>query len=453
MDTKKIMTRIVLRNDTAAAWEAANPVLLKGEMAAEIDTGLLKIGDGVTAYKSLSYLNEDTVGDNKTIVLDGTTLKLKNFGVEYYKWIPAEGDVAGHHEKQVVDGDHPWIAGLEPRSVENPDGGFEIAWYEPSNITVNGLEKEVTAVSAIAEANKTAIGDEATEGSILNTLTKKLDLAGGTMTGDIVLKDGGKAISDTAVANLIGSAGHLKREIVEQLPEVGAADPDTIYLVKIEGIASGDAYKEYMLIGGELVQIGDTTIDLDPYAKKVVPAAENNIAVLSADGNLVDGGKTIAGVLADVDTKLKDYVAKEDGKSLVSDEQITKLAGLANIKTIGANLTLTDEGVLRGAAPYTLPAATTDDLGGIKVGAGLSITEDGVLAVKAKAENGLSLTNEGLVLTLATKDSAGTVKGSEADNGISIAADGTMSVNRISTSKLFTEEGTTLVLDGGGASE
>lgn len=44
-----LKTRIVIRNDTAAAWEAANPVLLKGEMGIEYDTNKFKIGDGVTA--------------------------------------------------------------------------------------------------------------------------------------------------------------------------------------------------------------------------------------------------------------------------------------------------------------------------------------------------------------------------------------------------------------------
>lgn len=326
------------------------------------------------------------------------------------------------------------------------------------------------------------------------------------MTGDLVLSDGSKAASetvvDTKVAAAIGSAGHLKRSVVEQLPEVAAADPDTIYMVKDASVTSGDAYKEYMLIEGAMVQIGDTSVDLSPYAKKAVPAAEDNIAVLAADGSLKDGGKTIAGVLTEVDTKLGGYVAKEDGKSLVADDQITKLAGLANIKSIGANLTLSDEGVLAGASEYTLPAATTEALGGVKVGSGLSITTEGVLTTKVVAENGLSLGENGIAMGLASADAAGAmsaemftkvsniaanaqvnviegaliggveatineakqveipvanttafgvVKSSEADNGVAVAADGTMSVNKVGVSKLFVEPDSVLVLDGGTA--
>lgn len=57
------------------------------------------------------------------------------------------------------------------------------------------------------------------------------------------------------------------------------------------------------------------------------------------------------------------FVAKETGKGLSTNDYTTeeknKLAGLNN---------------------YTLPAAKSDTLGGIKVGAGLSVTEDGILS-------------------------------------------------------------------------
>jgi hypothetical protein len=47
--------QIQLRNDTAANWTSANPVLAQGEMGIETDTAYYKIGDGSTAWTSLSY--------------------------------------------------------------------------------------------------------------------------------------------------------------------------------------------------------------------------------------------------------------------------------------------------------------------------------------------------------------------------------------------------------------
>ena len=59
MATKTIKTRFQMRNDTAEKWTAANPVLLIGEIGFENDTNKFKFGDGVTAWKDLSYAGTD----------------------------------------------------------------------------------------------------------------------------------------------------------------------------------------------------------------------------------------------------------------------------------------------------------------------------------------------------------------------------------------------------------
>ena len=47
--------KIQIRRATAGTWTASNPTLLQGEIGWESDTGLFKIGDGVTAWTSLGY--------------------------------------------------------------------------------------------------------------------------------------------------------------------------------------------------------------------------------------------------------------------------------------------------------------------------------------------------------------------------------------------------------------
>lgn len=61
METLNI--RIQLRNDTAENWTTQNPVLLKGEMGVEIDTGKTKIGNGTDHWETLKYsgVDEDTI--------------------------------------------------------------------------------------------------------------------------------------------------------------------------------------------------------------------------------------------------------------------------------------------------------------------------------------------------------------------------------------------------------
>ena len=47
--------QIQLRNDTAAAWTAANPILAVGEIGLESDTNKFKIGNGTQAWNSRTY--------------------------------------------------------------------------------------------------------------------------------------------------------------------------------------------------------------------------------------------------------------------------------------------------------------------------------------------------------------------------------------------------------------
>jgi hypothetical protein len=60
--------RLQTRFDTAERWLQENPVLLAGEVGAEIDTARLKVGDGVRAWLALPY-----VGESLSLSVDGGT--------------------------------------------------------------------------------------------------------------------------------------------------------------------------------------------------------------------------------------------------------------------------------------------------------------------------------------------------------------------------------------------
>lgn len=73
MANQTLKTRIVLRNDTVAKWSSSNPVLLKGEMGVESDTGKFKFGDGVTAWNDLPYAVPELpegIGEAKVYLVD-----------------------------------------------------------------------------------------------------------------------------------------------------------------------------------------------------------------------------------------------------------------------------------------------------------------------------------------------------------------------------------------------
>ena len=64
---------IQIRRDTAANWTSANPILAQGELGAETDTSKIKIGDGTTAWASLSYLID--AGGYLTAAAIGSTVQ------------------------------------------------------------------------------------------------------------------------------------------------------------------------------------------------------------------------------------------------------------------------------------------------------------------------------------------------------------------------------------------
>lgn len=80
-----------------------------------------------------------------------------------------------------------------------------------------------------------------------------------------------KGQTDSAIAAAVAAAPHLKRSIVEQLPEGEEADENTIYMVPQGGSVedpgtSTSHYNEYMLINGAFELIGSSQVDLSGYA-------------------------------------------------------------------------------------------------------------------------------------------------------------------------------------------
>ena len=541
--------------DELRNYAATNPVAYVGQILS-----LVAYDEATQAITSVkAYIIKDTqgnveevgsatLGDDKTITLDNGVLSLKNWNKKYFKRDPKND---GEYIEVTVDASNPWRAGLQPRAYFD-GSNYVLAWYEPSTQTIEGVDAAVGALTTTVQGITNTIGDKATaaEGTIYgdlkaateaaaaadekaqaaqDALVNYLPLAGGALTGVLTLSDGSAAASetvvDTKIASAISSAGHLKREIVDVLPAVEDADPDVIYMIKSGLSLSGDKYQEYMLINGTFEMIGDTSVDLNPYAKKVESAVEGNLAKLAADGSYVDAGflaQDVADHMANTDKHItaEERTAWTEGAALaaknaaaieamptISQNDADKLAALPGIKSIGANLVLGEDGALSAVAEqYELPAATADTIGGVKVASvdqsGLVLAGDGALAIGISATaNGLKKNADGLALELANADNAGamsaamfnklnaiaegaevnTIEGvlldgiaatieneqvliptattalaglvysTDADNGIAVSEDGTMSVNRVATSKLYVPDGEELILNGGSA--
>ena len=153
------------------------------------------------------------------------------------------------------------------------------------------LAKKAVASDVNTELAKKANASEMTEALALKA--NAADVYGKSETYT-------KTEVETYVNNQIGSAGHLKREIVEALPEVETANADTIYMVKKSGgLVDRDHYEEYMIINGAWEMIGDTFVDLTNYATKndvagEVEALEGKIDLKAAQSDLELANQEIA---------------------------------------------------------------------------------------------------------------------------------------------------------------
>lgn len=115
-----------------------------------------------------------------------------------------------------------------------------------------------------------------------------------------------KTQTDSAISTAVANAPHLKRSIVEALPEVGEADVNTIYMVGTGDGSQDSVYEEYMLINNGFEKIGSSEVDLTNYATKdYVDTAESD-AVATAGTN---ADSKIAAKVGDLgDQTVKQYV-------------------------------------------------------------------------------------------------------------------------------------------------
>ena len=94
MATTVIKIAYQLRRSTEQEWEVANPVLRQGEPGFVVDKNKLKIGDGITAWNQLEYLDGEASiipdGDSVIINADGA-LTIYGFTEALTGQIPMKG--------------------------------------------------------------------------------------------------------------------------------------------------------------------------------------------------------------------------------------------------------------------------------------------------------------------------------------------------------------------------
>ena len=168
-------TKIVLRNDTKANWDAvADEVkLLSGEIGIEKDTGLFKIGNGTDLWKDLPYANEGTHATHYEVTATGTqsdeeaiAAKLTELGAE-----AALDDIA-IVKREIADGKKSHTAYIYNGTAWAAlDGNYSAAnVFLPNKITLAGDYGVDSRKDKITSIGNLRIGDTIEAGTSLQSL-------------------------------------------------------------------------------------------------------------------------------------------------------------------------------------------------------------------------------------------------------------------------------------------
>ena len=249
----------------------------------------------------------EIVVDNISIAFDNNILSLKNYGVKYYRFVAATEDVNAHYEPQIVDDNHPWASGLEPRVVEE-NGELVLGWYEPNTTTIDAIQNKITLIQDdITEINE-ALGTKANANDVYTKLQ---------------------------VEEKIAAAAHLKRKEVESIEDIDVNSPDAdqyIYMVP-SGLKEDDnKYYEYIVIE---LEVYDEETDSKIPVKRVEKVG-------SWEVNLNDYAK-----ISDVNTALEGKVDKIEDARLITKPEIEKINSIIDlIKSTDEHFTVGNSGRL-----------------------------------------------------------------------------------------------------------
>lgn len=286
------------------------------------------------AEGTLKEVGSAPVGDNLSIEIADGKVQLKNFGKEYYAYVPAvkdeEGNITEESKYVLTEG---FKAGLEPRVILDGEN-LVIAWYEPGSETIEDVATNVESVSKVVDELDEVLN---AEGGLVDQVDELKDQvgtaaddAGNAATGlykeledlaDVVdtkadaenvytKEEADEAIAD-AVAEAVANAAHLSRVIVDSVADIPVEDDKSltcIYMVPTGLQSDDDKYDEYMVIEydgtdeetGEAIKIrkvervGSWEVDLKDYAtvkdlNDLSDVVENNqIAVDEALSDLED---------------------------------------------------------------------------------------------------------------------------------------------------------------------
>lgn len=310
----------------------------------------------------------------------------------------------------------------------------ELEWFTPDNSAVEDLQTEVGQLQTAVDGINTELANKAD-------------------TNDVYAK------IDAAISGVYTPTGSSD---FANLPTPGANNLGDVIIVN-DGFTTDDKFvtpgQEYP--AGTNVVVVKTGSNPDTYKYETLSTAVDLTDYLT---------KTEASTTYLTKAEAENKVDKKTGYSLIQDTLITKLNGLADIKSVSNEFTLSEEGQLnltsvsqdkvtglttaldskvdkvegKGLSTNDFTNELKTKLDGIQAGAQTNVLE----SVKLNGQ-ALPISEKAVDIPVASSTVLGIVKGTDAENGVVVNGDGTMVINKLNVNQLVQTEGDELILNGG----
>jgi len=203
-----VPVKMAQRRDTAANWTSANPTLLAGEIGIESDTSKIKLGTGSTAWTSLSYTPWSQVSAYPLVNADIASAA----AIAYSKLATLTsgnivlGSSANVATSTAVTGDvtisNTGVTAIASGVIVDADinasaaiAGSKIVAATTSVVGAVQLSDSTSTTSSVLAATPTAVK------AAYDLAAAALPLAGGTVTGNVILDNQVDARFREATAN------------------------------------------------------------------------------------------------------------------------------------------------------------------------------------------------------------------------------------------------------------
>ena len=344
----------------------------------------------------------------------------------------------------VVDGQVQLVGFAEAQPGQQPrigDGG-SLEWYTPDSSTVEGLQQTVGQLQTDVDGLEEQVALKANSADVYTQ----------TQVDDKI---------DAAISAVYKPAGSIA---FASLPTPGADNLGNVYNVTDEFTTDArfteGAGQEYP--AGTNVAVVETSNEPATYKFDVMSGFVDLSGYLTTE--------TASATYA-TKTELGNKVDKVTGSSLVQDTLITKLEGLADIKSVAAGeLAISGAGELgvtaiaqnkvtglvdalagkvnaeagKGLSTNDFTTPLLEKLNGIEAGAEVNVIES--ISLNSVP---LEISGKAVNIPIATVGGLGVVQSSAAENGVTVTSNGSMEVNNINVTKLVQTAGDALILNGG----